>query len=150
MLCVAVPVIVTPPVVPVAKPLLIKLPFKVNNTVPNPNCAEEFTVSGAVALNVFATVIVILPIFAITTPPDAVNGVIHSSVVPTLLAVPVLYSSVAFAPYVTVPVDTFTVAVPCIDRTPFTVGELAKVLVPEPESIKLLYVNTAAVCPPAL
>ena len=52
--------------------------------------APLFTVSGTPALNVLATFTVMIPVLAITTPPVAANGVIHSSAV-AVLAVAVLY-----------------------------------------------------------
>ena len=51
--------------------------------------APLLTVSGAVELNTLATFIVIIPVFAITTPPEATKGVIHSA--PATLDVAVLY-----------------------------------------------------------
>ena len=38
------------------------------------------------------------------------------------------------------------VAVPSIDKIAFIVGVVAKVLVPEPDKIRLLYVVTLPVC----
>lgn len=87
------------------------------------------------ALKTFAVIIVIVPVLAIVTPPVAANGVIHSSA-DAVLAVPVLYFRVAFVPYVTTPVVTVIVAVPSIERVSFTVGVVANVLIPEPESFR--------------
>ena len=94
MLCVAVPAIVTPPVVPLAvPPLLMKFPFRVSRKVDIDSVAPLFTVSGAVELNTLSAFIAMVPALAITTPPDATNGVIHSG--PAALGVAVLYCKVA-------------------------------------------------------
>ena len=89
ILWVAVPVIVTPPVPLAVPPLLTKFPFKVSKKVDIDNEEPLFTVSGAVALNTLAAFIVIVPVFAIITPPEVTNGVIHST--PAVLELAVLY-----------------------------------------------------------
>ena len=106
-------------------------------------------VRGTEALKTFAAFRVMFPVLAIMTPPVAANGVIHSSA-EAVLAVDVLYCRVASAPYVTTPVVTVIVAVPSIDRTPFTVGVVANVFALVPERVRLWYVVTFAVCVPAL
>ena len=90
---------------------------------------------------VFAVFKVIVPVLVMITPPVPVNGVIHSSDV-AVYAAGLLYCSVAFAPYVTTPVVTTTDAVPSRESKLFTVGVVAKVFAPEPESIRLSYVVT--------
>ena len=80
MLCATEPVMVTPPVVPLTvPPLFIRFPLKVKRKLDKDKVAPLFMVSGTDGSNVFAAFIVIVPVFAMTTPPEAVNGVIHSS-----------------------------------------------------------------------
>ena len=59
--------------------------------------APLLSVKGAVALKTLAALAVIAPVFAITTPPLATNGVIHSCAV-AALEVEVLYCRVALGP----------------------------------------------------
>ena len=59
--------------------------------------APLLSVSGAVELKTFATLAVTAPVFAITTPPVATNGVIHSCAV-AALGVALLYCNVALGP----------------------------------------------------
>lgn len=47
------------------------------------------------------------------------------------------------------PVVTITVAVPSIERTPFIVGVVINVFIPDPERVRLLNVYGATVCEPA-
>ncbi len=81
MLCAAALFSVTVAVPGTNVPLLIRLPFSVRLKLPLFNVAPLLIVRGIPALNVFAASNVIAPTPAITTPPVAANGVIHSSVV---------------------------------------------------------------------
>lgn len=99
--------------------------------------APLLIISGAETPNTLAPSIVIAPVFLIITPPVPAKGVIHSFEV-VVLAVAVLYCSVALAPKVTAPDVTDMVAVPSIESIPFTVGVVANVFAPEPERVRLL------------
>jgi hypothetical protein len=101
-------------------PLLVQLPPAVKAKFPVANVAPLLIVSGA--LTTLAAFIVIVPVLAITTPPVPANVVIHSSD-EAVLAVVVLYRR--------------TVAVPSKESMPFTVGVVANVFTPEPESVRL-------------
>jgi hypothetical protein len=134
--CVLVPVMVIVEVPPVRVPLLIKLPLNVSPKFPVASVAPLLIVSGIPALNTFAAFIVIVPVLAMITPPVAVNGVFHS--LPAVLDVGVLYRKVAAEPYVSVPV-TVAVAVPSMERIPFTVVvPVGKVFADVPERVRLL------------
>ena len=100
------------------------------------NVDPELMVSGTPAFKVNAAYVVIAPVFVIMIPPVAVKGVIHSSAV-AVYAAGLLYCSVAFGPYVITPAVTMTVAVPSKESTPLTVGVVANVFIPEPESVRL-------------
>ena len=90
MLCVAVPDMVTPPVVPLTvPPLLMRSPFKVSKNDDIDRFAPLLIVSGEPALKTLAALKVIVPEFEMITPPVAVNGVIHSG--PAGREVDVLY-----------------------------------------------------------
>jgi hypothetical protein len=52
---------------------------------------------------------------------------------------------VALPPYVIAPELTAAVAVPSMESMPFTVGVVANVFAPEPESVKFEYAVTLAV-----
>lgn len=77
-------------------PELVKLPPKLTWKFPVFNDAPELIANGIDALNTLAAFIVMIPVLAMFTPPVAANGVIHST--PAVLAVVVLYRSVAAAP----------------------------------------------------
>jgi len=94
-----------------------------------------FMVKGTELLNTFAPFRVIDPVLAMITPPVAPNGVIHSG--PAEREVVVLYCRVAAEPNVGA---AETVAVPVMERVPFTVGAVVKVLTPEVERVRLLKV----------
>ena len=96
MLWSAVPAKVSPPDPLVVAPLFTRLPFKVNNQVDISRIDPLLSVRGAVALNTLAEFAVITPVAVITTPPLAVNGVIHSFVEAVLVVE--LYCSVALGP----------------------------------------------------
>ena len=78
-------------------PLLIRSPFKVNKKVDKSSFPPLFTVNGTELLNVLAEFRVTFWVVLITTPPEAANGITHSSEV-TVLAFVVLYSNVALGP----------------------------------------------------
>lgn len=100
-----------------------------------------FKVSGDEALKTFAEFRVIVPVFAIITPPIAANGLIHSG--PAVREVEVLYSNVADEPYVG---GAEAIAVPSIERIPLTVQlAVVNVFVPEFENVRLLNVVAEAV-----
>jgi hypothetical protein len=136
---------VIPPAPLVSVPEFEKLPDVVMRFAPGVSVAPELMVSGTAALNILAAFKLMAPVLAMVTPPVAVNGDTHSSSV-TVLAVVVLYCNDALEPYVTTPVVTTTVAVPCKLRIPLTVGVVANVLTPEPDKVRLLKVNTGQVC----
>lgn len=71
---------VTPPVVPLTvPPLLMRLPFRVKRELDKDSVAPLLMVRGTEVSKTFAAFIVIVPVFAMTTPPVAVKGEIHSS-----------------------------------------------------------------------
>ena len=98
--------------------------------------------SGTDAFSTLAEFKVIVPVFAMITPPLAANGDTHST--PALRGVAVLYCKDAEAPYVGA---AEAVAVPSMERTPFTVTP-EMVLSPLPDKVRLLYVSPATVCAP--
>ena len=98
MACVAALLaMVTPPEPDVNAPLIVKLPPTVSKLAPGVNVAPALIVNGTLAFNTLAPGIVMAPVLAITMPPVAEKGVIHSSVV-AVRAVAVLYLSVALPP----------------------------------------------------
>ena len=96
----------------------------------------ELMVSGIDALNTLIPFKVIVPRFAMTTPPVAAKGEIHST--PAVRSVEVLYCRVAAEPYVGA---AETVAVPCMLRKPLTVGMVENVFTPVLLTVKLLKIT---------
>lgn len=149
MLCgVLVPAIVILPVQPVVVnvPLLIKFPPKVilfdEERV---KVAPLLIVNGAPVLSVLVPFGLIAPVFVINTPPVPEKVANHSF--PEFLAVDVLYCRVADAPYVGA---ALAVAVPSIERVPFTVTFAVVIdFAPLTLRVRLLYVPVATVCAPA-
>ena len=129
-------------------PETVVVPPTVNVQVlvaPVANVAPVLMIKGTPEFNVFAELVVIVAVLLTITPPLPPNGLGHS-VAPIVLFVAVLYCSVAPLPKVTEPAAVIAiVADPSIESTPFTVGVVANVFAPEPETVRLEYVVTLAV-----
>ena len=91
ILCDAIVLVITMGELPAVKvpPLFIKLPPKVTGLFAVIK-VPPFMLRGILALKTFASFIVIAPVLVIITPPDGINGVIHS-VELAVLGVVVLY-----------------------------------------------------------
>ena len=84
------------PALKAAVPVRTKFPPRVSPKLPVARVEPVFIVYGIEVLKTLASVMVIVPVLPIITPPVAANGVIHST--PESLLVVVLYWRVALPP----------------------------------------------------